>query len=93
MSQEAMKLTDEVVAKALGYQFGNLQPFTTSLDSIVEEIEARGLWWDVQGAQDNMPSKSSQYWAYVHTNKEHIGATAPLALCAALLQFIKESKP
>ncbi len=115
-----MKLTDEKVAKALGwkrkrlkyqdcglghstfpqtvYATGNpktpfwpadgLPAFTTSLDAIVAEIEARGLAYEVCNAL------IGGYYGTVGTAessgpKSHAD-TAPLALCAALLAYLKE---
>lgn len=100
------KMTDEQVAEALGWKavkfrmtsshnvsLKGLRPggtktpcaapaFTTSLDAIVAEIEARVLpltcHVDKTGA-----------WAEVDSHREY-GATLPLALCAALLTYIKE---
>lgn len=110
-----MKMTDESVAKALGWKsqrqrtvlrwwkpgedqsfdasYG-LPRFTTSLDAIVAEIEARGLQWE---AHNTMIGKG-QAWAAVakegywdDTKTKDIEAdTAPLALCAALLAYLKE---
>jgi hypothetical protein len=102
------KLTDQQVAKALGWKpyhprhkhneqywgnglYGdrsreNYGPpaFTTSLDAIVGEIEARGL----DGYVLNRGVKTWQ--AFFHGKKIYDANTAPLALCAALLAFIKE---
>lgn len=110
------KLTDENVAKALGwYQMqttgfittvwktpnvaarkrhpdasihNRLPAFTTSLDAIVAEIEARGLVWTIY-----MMNGSKDYRAEVdtilgHPNNQYFANTAPLALCAALLSYL-----
>lgn len=110
------KLTDEDVAKALGWKYegagkGNPPvwwkgvppelahrgikppPFTTSLDSIVAEIEARQLGWGVMFANSN-----SLYEGQVESliiggpRTQGGGITAPLALCHALLAYLKETK-
>ena len=111
------KLTDEVVAKALGWKnlgsrkigsviepithkgwwypngdffsYATPPPFTTSLDAIVAEIEARGLYWIVAR------QFGGEYWASIRTKGaikvvEKEGQTAPLALCQAILSYPKE---
>lgn len=90
-------LTDEKVAKALGLKAGKktykpgkflawkpLPKWTTSLDAIVAEIEALGLEWETGGSKNRHPHNSIV--------EHHIadGETAPLALCAALLAYLKE---
>lgn len=107
-----MKLTDEVVAMALGWTAMPIDgrevffppkkqakkwarylyaypAFTTSLDTIVAEIEARRLPWNVAG-----PWKITgmDYCASVNHSDLHRDKTAPLALCAALLQYIKSER-
>ncbi len=106
-----MKLTDQKVAKALGWAhpekentwaywmrpdgapFGkeDLPPWTTSLNAITAEYYARkirfNVAWDPTGA-----------WAEADGSKRHFCVredTAPLdqaalALCAALLAYLKE---
>jgi len=110
-----MKLTNETVAKALGWKLTHRQTkaacgwtspsgelsygtssswpkWTTSLDAIVAEIEARKLRWTVHNS-------IGPYYAFVgkwgsgdmrQMNAPH--ATAPLALCAALLAYLKSTK-
>lgn len=66
--------------------------YTTSLDAIVAEIEARGLVWYVE--RFFVPPSKYYFQAIV----EKQGAprlpqsadTAPLALCEALLAYLKE---
>lgn len=117
---EPKRMTDESVAKALGYKVTTkagvpsilktlpdgrwdrgsslrLPAFTTSLDAIVAEIYARGLWWQVKFS--HAPRKD---WEDTQANAglgeqgvDAIGKwadakTAPLALCAALLSHLKE---
>lgn len=124
-----MKLTNEKVAKALGWESlmsprakgrlecywqrsrskAGLPPsnnpakwtdehfgpphFTTSLDAIVSEIEARGLNWEVL-----MFSGGHGFWGKVYkwdrgsdSLISQDAKTAPLALCSALLSYLKES--
>jgi hypothetical protein len=68
-------------------------PFTTSLDAIVAEIEARGLRWSVElNPAINEPTLGD-YNAWITGDKlesEAEAKAAPLALCAALLEFLKE---
>ena len=105
-----MKLTNESVAKALGWKrslprdhargvwgdAGGLfiacttPNFTTSLDAIATEIEARGLYWIVARQFEGTD------WASIRakgmaTIIEVTDATAPLALCAALLAYLKRN--
>lgn len=108
-------LTDEIVAKALGWSpckekplrgypkckhwnrpgiantCASLPKFTTKIDAIVAEIEARGLIWQVgQGTSEARADVS----APVAVSPSYFGAgkTASLALCHALLNFLKDSK-
>ncbi len=109
-----MKLTDQKVAKALGWVhkypcsgrkcewrkpgsvgLHKMPPFTTSLDAIVAEIEARELYWSVVKSWDG-----ESYQASVARKQTTIlcsrlaphGVESPaLALCAALLHFLKDS--
>ena len=104
------KLTDEVVADALGWtkvwnrknahgteQLSGLRPdgsktpcsvpaFTTSLDAIVGEIEARGLWHKsghgivIGGGLKN----ERAYFAQIGGTEAVYARTQALALCAAL---------
>ena len=68
-----------------------LPAFTTSLDAIVAEIEARGLAWFVQNNASE-EGVNEEYFAEVDNQRFSAHASsAPLALCAALLQFLKES--
>ena len=102
-------LTDESVAKALGWlslkgypkwqmrapdgEIRNCPNFTTSLDAIVAEIEERGLFWSVDHEPNpDLKSIQGDSKAVVQRYGAH-GKTAPLALCAALLTYLKEGKP
>jgi hypothetical protein len=78
-----------------GYCF-ELPAWTTSLNAIVGEIEARELKFMIG------PCIKSGYWARVRDEVVSIGSgndakkpglTAPLALCAALLAYLKEQRP
>lgn len=96
------KLTDESVAKALGWlslkgypkwqmrapdgEIRNCPNFTTSLDAIVAEIEARGLDWCLS---ENF-SDSCGASVELSSAKEK---TPALALCAALMAYLKKGKP
>jgi len=70
--------------------------FTTSLDAIVSEIEARGLTkglgdgWSVNSGYNG--KLGAGYRAYL-ANGNYTGwaDTAPLALCQALLNYLRES--
>jgi len=65
--------------------------FTTSLDAIVAEIKARGLLFAVAN-QGGSPNKFHAKVGKRSGEPTHeYDASAPLALCAALLQFLKES--
>lgn len=70
-------------------QAKKLPAFTTSLDAIVAEIEARGLYWECGKPKGG-------YWAWVGSDRDlrqqFNNDTAPLAICAALLAYLKESK-
>ncbi len=73
-----------------------LPAFTTSLDAIVGEIERRGIDYSVNKIGSNAEASlgidgegESQCWMIQDTK----GQTAPLALCAALIQYLKESRP
>ncbi len=110
-----MKLTDEKVAKALGWvevrerrtahgrarlsgfdgkSLGktpyNVPAFTTSLDSITREIEARGLWWAIDWPVKSSPNALGRAWV---EDEEKGGTCAAEALCAALLTYLKKEKP
>jgi hypothetical protein len=118
-----MKLTDEIVAKALGWKRvydGNthvqtrtglkmvrvydwqhpdyphpgegwgVKPYTTSLDAIVGEIEARGLDYTVSNTKQANVHKAKRAFALVKDDAAQ-GDTAQLALCAALLAYLKEN--
>lgn len=77
------------------------KPFTTSLDAIVWEIEARGLKWTHNGPYLNVRGERKIHCVEIYEtcdteNPKHREVktfradTAPLALCAALLAFLKE---
>ena len=78
------------------YHSRKLPSFTTSLDLIVAEIEVRGLWYELTGWNG---AKPPLYLAVINARgkgcsdlsgaKFDIGPTAPLALCAALLAYLK----
>lgn len=103
-----MKLTDEKVAKALGWTYDGtwsypwkrptttqrqFRPphFTTSLDAIVAEVEARGLEWGVcNGGSTGGTAAVGKPGAPLPSNA--LGETPALALCAALLAFLKETR-
>lgn len=115
------KLTDEAVARALGWKrvlvccghttekkfhwahpswkkdgdwLGTIPPFTTSLDAIVAEVETRRLRWACEGFPDNdgffawVQGKRSE--REIRDGQFYRGGTAPLALCTALLAYLKE---
>ena len=72
----------------------NVPAFTTSLDAITAEIEAMGLWWKV-GSRIVVGSDKT-YWASVRSIGaekaiEVTDSTAPLALCAALRDYLKKN--
>lgn len=104
------KLTDEAVAKKLGWKRGeiyatilgqsmyewispegrgngNVPSFTTSLDAIVGEIEARGLDWAGYTFVDGFCAEVSGD----KMRSEEMDTTTPLALCRALIAYL-ESK-
>ena len=61
--------------------------FTTSLDAIAAEVDARGLFWEAgRGTQARIFEKPDAF-GLLATGK---GPTAPLALCRALLAYLKE---
>jgi len=65
----------------------NVPEFTTSLDAITGEIEARGLSWTI--STDDSGERNG-YWAQVGgIDSQQFAATAPLALCAATLAYFK----
>ena len=68
-----------------------IPPFTTSLDAIVAEIEARGFHFAV--AVDRSPETRSIQGDCRAIVMGYCGwsKTVPLALCAALLAYIKET--
>jgi hypothetical protein len=71
-----------------------LLPFTTSLDAIVAEIEARGLCWGIMLTPEKTYSAQIETWiAGTRRFKTSEYPTAPLALCTALLAYLKEGKP
>lgn len=108
------KLTDAIVAKALGFKpepgnpkwlmnparprdeffthITDLPHFTTSLDAIVAEIEMRRLWWLVSHSEPNRGDFYAQVEGkLVGTPRGLANAkTAPLALCASLLAYLKD---
>lgn len=106
-----MKLTDESVAKALGWtpctdppgawnkpcdrmkrpgqaHCEDFPAFTTSLDAITAEIEARGLYWSRHSGEDGAFVTQGPFGPEGHGT----GKTSAEALCAALLSYLKESK-
>lgn len=106
-----MKLTDESVAKALGWKrypnigtggdlwsneagervWDDYTPprFTTSLDAIVAEIEARGLHWERRRFITGTSVVVGNAKAERLVLEEDSTASA---LCAALLAYLKEPK-
>ena len=111
-----MKITDEVMAKALGWKkrltrglimevwcrpsdgkICNFPKWTTSLDAIVGEIEARGLKYslspDITGGSTYYAG-ISESWSYCDDVVfcDASAKTAPLALCHALLNYPKAEK-
>lgn len=93
-----MKLTDESVAKALGKWGGHWDSkftcpaFTTSLDAITAEIEARKLEWYVS-RRWNIKKEFGGYNAFVELDETQRTADHPAeALCLALLAYLKETK-
>lgn len=64
--------------------------FTTSLDAIVAEVEARGLKWAV--ANLDQKRKPLAWVRKFHSNQAEARSLTPaLALCAALLAYLKEN--
>lgn len=68
--------------------------YTTSLDAIVAEIEALKLWHKsgrgiVIGGG---PRNKQAYYAQIHGADPVYAETQPLALCAALLAYLKEQR-
>jgi hypothetical protein len=63
-------------------------PFTTSLDAIVAEIDARNLWFKLESVTSGR--KDCFHEACVYKDTGYRGDTAPLALCHALLAYLKE---
>ncbi len=102
-----MKLTDEGMARALGYtvraegaikrvnakrgvDYGALKrlpKFTTDLNVVTAEIEERGGIWDVEM---DSSLKRGYFCAQIQHAPAQFAKTAPLALCAALLAYLKE---
>lgn len=103
-----MKLTNASVAKALGYRMTRggqhtifswwtptgmqcqLPAFTTSLDAIVGEIEARGLTYELEAYNDSVNGPRARVGR--KTVVWQVWKTAPLALCQALLEFLKSER-
>lgn len=103
------KLTDEKVAKALGWKVMDRHPtlwrnpedfrevteelpnWTTSLDAIVAEIEARGLSFRIVSSV-TPKGRPKMYEGEIRGYEVCYEPGAPLALCAALLAYLKESK-
>ena len=62
--------------------------YTSSLDAIVAEIEARGMGWNCS-SDDSEERKGC--WAQIGGHpSHHFAKTAPLALCAATLAYLKD---
>lgn len=71
-----------------------LPDWTTSLDAIVAEIEARGLHWYVGPFLPEYRAQILKYeGAELVSQLTREAATAPLALCAALLAYLKSIRP
>ena len=93
------RLSDEIVAKALGWHYEfwgcpGLPEWTTSLDAIVVEIEARGLRWSISRQMNHGDGFVAQVFSKeTHPHEKFstspLSKTAPLALCAALLAYLK----
>ena len=64
-----------------------LPAFTTSLDAITREIEARGLDWLVQ--TDDSGEGHGYFAEIVNANTTSTGKTAALALATALVEFLE----
>jgi hypothetical protein len=65
-----------------------LRPFTTSLDCIVAEIQARGLKFYLESAP-TPKGQPQMYDARVERYAVTYQQGAPLALCAALLKYLE----
>ena len=65
----------------------NVPAFTTSLDAITKEIEARGLDWLVQ--TDDSGEGHGYFAEIVNANTTSTGKTAALALATALVEFLE----
>ena len=63
--------------------------FTTSLDAIVGEIEARKLAWAVGSSQKDTEARVGKTFDASKTYFIEQAKTAPLALCHALLAYLK----
>lgn len=71
--------------------------FTTSIDAIVAEIEARGLWHGYMAPPNMMLERGYSGTVAARTEGPNYAKTAyaktpALALCAALLAYLKETK-
>lgn len=102
------KLTDEIVAKALGWKKfnsiwifpntvgGRTYPpsFTKDLNALMGAIYDRGLYWKLIRTGKPLyqafihPGEPSAKWGFCASEK-----TAPLALCHALLAYLKRGNP
>lgn len=69
-----------------------LPAYTSSLDAIVAEIEARGLLYMVTGSARRPGDFRAEVWPIKHPSGMNwaIQPTAPLALCAALLNYLTQ---
>lgn len=89
------KLTDEQVAKALGkwkpdsYKF-SCPRYTSSLDAIVGEIEARGLDWSIAVDSDHLDVTATVGTPIHNSSAVHFDIPAAEALCVALLAYLKD---
>ncbi len=63
--------------------------FTTSLDAIVGEIRRRELNYSVS----QRSKEATAAIGHIDNCKYEAAPTAPLALCAALMAYLKESRP
>lgn len=84
--------------KSTGSNSPQCPRFTTSLDAIVAEVEARDRGWRVEASRPNIHGVK-QYAAWVvgdvdgqYRRAEAFDHTAPLALCRALLAYLEDEK-
>lgn len=67
--------------------------YTSDLSPIVAEIEARGLDYAVGNFERGKPAYKATVGSFkTRIAKECYDDTAPLALCAALLNYIRDNK-